>query len=179
MFSASHLPSLTATKLTAAKQPTPRRKSRFKKISQLSFCAALTLFTCVTPALMSSAAAQSSEAAPVRLTLQKIDKQIGTGTEVIGGSVVTVHYTGWLFNPNGQLQRGPSFDTSIGSAPFVFTVGFGKVIKGWDLGLIGMRVGGKRTLIIPSELAYGARGSGDKIPPNANLIFDIEVLDAH
>jgi len=125
-----------------------------------------------------NALAQTTGGAPVRLSLQKIDKQIGTGAEVIGGSVVTVHYTGWLFNPNGQLQRGPSFDTSIGASPLVFTVGFGKVIKGWDLGVIGMRVGGKRTLIIPSELAYGSRGAGDNIPQNANLIFDIEVLDA-
>jgi FKBP-type peptidyl-prolyl cis-trans isomerase FkpA len=122
--------------------------------------------------------AQTIGGEPVRLSLQKIDKQIGTGAEVIGGSVVTVHYTGWLFNPNSQLQRGPSFDTSIGASPLVFTVGFGKVIKGWDLGVIGMRVGGKRTLIIPSELAYGSRGAGDNIPPNANLIFDIEVLDS-
>ena len=149
----------------------------FFRIKHITSIFAALALSC-SPLLASDAGAQTTSGAPVRLSLQKIDKQIGTGAEVIGGSVVTVHYTGWLFNPDSQLQRGPSFDTSIGSSPFVFTVGFGKVIKGWDLGIIGMRVGGKRTLIIPSELAYGARGSGDKIPPNANLIFDIEVLDS-
>jgi FKBP-type peptidyl-prolyl cis-trans isomerase FkpA len=151
---------------------------RFHLSSMLSALAALTLQCAPLLMLSPDTLAQATGGAPVRLSLQKIDKQIGSGAEVIGGSVVTVHYTGWLFNPNSQLQRGPSFDTSIGSSPLVFTVGFGKVIKGWDLGVVGMRVGGKRTLIIPAELAYGSRGAGDNIPPNANLIFDIEVLDA-
>ncbi len=102
--------------------------------------------------------------------LQIIDNQVGTGTEAKVGAAVSVNYTGYLTN-------GTKFDSSIGKAPFGFTLGAGRVIKGWDEGVVGMRVGGKRRLIIPPNLGYGAAGAGGVIPPNAELIFDVELLD--
>lgn len=114
--------------------------------------------------------------APAKLALEKIDTKVGTGAAAISGNVVTVHYSGWLYSPSAPNQRGMGFDSSVGDKPFTFTLGQAKVIPGWDQGLIGMKVGGKRTLIIPADLAYGARGAGGKIPPNANLIFDVELL---
>jgi FKBP-type peptidyl-prolyl cis-trans isomerase FkpA len=88
-----------------------------------------------------------------------------------------VNYTGWLYKPLAAKQRGRQFDSSVGRAPLDFQLGAGRVIKGWDQGVAGMKVGGKRTLIIPSHLAYGSRGAGDAIPPGADLIFDVELLD--
>jgi FKBP-type peptidyl-prolyl cis-trans isomerase len=102
--------------------------------------------------------------------LQYIDVVIGTGAEARSGQQVTVHYTGWLTN-------GKKFDSSRDrNNPFTFPLGRGQVIKGWDLGVAGMRVGGQRRLIIPSDLGYGTRGAGSDIPPNATLIFDVELL---
>jgi len=108
--------------------------------------------------------------------VQKIDARIGTGNEVQSGDRVSVHYSGWLYDPLGDKEHGALFDSSKGREPLEFVVGTGKVIKGWDQGVLGMKVGGKRTLIIPPELAYGSRGAGNAIPPNATLIFDIELL---
>lgn len=88
---------------------------------------------------------------------------------------MTVHYTGWLYDPAGPEQKGQQFDSSIGGQPFAFTLGSGLVIAGWDRGVAGMRVGGRRRLVIPAELAYGSSGRGG-IPPNATLVFDIELL---
>lgn len=106
--------------------------------------------------------------------LQYHDTQAGDGGEASSGQHVTVHYTGWLFN-NGQ--QGAKFDSSVDRGqPFGFALGAGMVIRGWDEGVAGMRVGGKRTLIIPPELGYGARGAGGVIPPNATLKFDVELL---
>ena len=106
--------------------------------------------------------------------LQYIDTEIGTGATASAGHEVSVHYTGWLFN-NGV--QGAKFDSSKDRMqPFGFDLGAGMVIKGWDEGVAGMQVGGKRTLIIPSELGYGARGAGGVIPPNATLKFDVELL---
>ena len=102
------------------------------------------------------------------------DTQVGTGAEAQPGRYITVHYTGWLYSDGG---RGKKFDSSRDSGrPFGFVLGSGDVILGWDEGFAGMKVGGKRTLIIPSEAGYGARGAGDDIPPGATLIFDVELL---
>jgi FKBP-type peptidyl-prolyl cis-trans isomerase len=89
---------------------------------------------------------------------------------------VTVNYTGWLYAPTQPEQKGQQFDTSIGRTPFVFVVGAGRVIQGWDRGVPGMRVGGLRRLVIPPDLAYGAQGAPPNIPPNATLVFDVELL---
>jgi len=100
----------------------------------------------------------------------------GTGKIAQAGQRVQVHYTGWL-NQGGQ--KGKKFDSSVDRGrPFVFGLGEGQVIRGWDEGVAGMKVGEKRTLFIPSALGYGARGAGGAIPPNADLIFDVELLDA-
>jgi len=120
--------------------------------------------------------APNSDDAPARMQLQKTDTVVGKGKEAVSGKTVTVKYTGWLYSPKSPKGRGPQFDTSVGGVPFTFPLGMGAVIKGWDEGVVGMKVGGKRTLIIPAELGYGARGAGP-IPPNANLMFDVELVD--
>jgi FKBP-type peptidyl-prolyl cis-trans isomerase FkpA len=103
------------------------------------------------------------------------DLVVGTGAQARAGQQVTVHYTGWLQNPDGSA--GEKFDSSVDHGqPFDFPLGAGHVIRGWDEGVAGMTVGGKRRLVIPAALGYGARGAGGVIPPNAVLIFDIELL---
>lgn len=109
--------------------------------------------------------------------LVKTDTVVGTGKEAVAGAMVQVNYTGWLYDAKAADKRGAKFDSSIGRGPFSFPLGAGRVIKGWDQGVAGMKVGGKRTLIIPSELAYGPRGAGRVIPPGATLVFDVELLD--
>lgn len=101
------------------------------------------------------------------------DLVVGTGDQATSGSVVTAHYTGWLYS-NGH--RGNKFDSSLGGDPFDFTLGAGEVIEGWDRGIEGMKVGGKRELIIPPEMGYGAPGYPPDIPPNSALIFEVELL---
>jgi FKBP-type peptidyl-prolyl cis-trans isomerase FkpA len=117
-----------------------------------------------------------SAAAATPRPLQKTDTVVGKGKTAAAGSTVTVHYTGWLYSPKAPQQHGAQFDSSTGGEPFTFTLGAGKVIPGWDQGLAGMKAGGKRTLVVPAALAYGDRGAGP-IPPNANLIFDVTLLD--
>jgi len=107
--------------------------------------------------------------------LQIIDTNVGTGATPQTGQTCVMHYTGWLYN-NGE--KGAKFDSSVDRGqPFEFPLGMGRVIKGWDEGVASMKVGGKRTLIIPPALGYGARGAGGVIPPNATLMFDVELLD--
>ena len=102
--------------------------------------------------------------------LRYVDRTIGTGDLAVVGKTIAVHYTGWL-------ENGKKFDSSVDrNQPFSFPLGAGRVIKGWDEGVQGMQVGGKRKLIIPSNLGYGARGAGGAIPPNATLIFEVELL---
>lgn len=102
--------------------------------------------------------------------LKYVDQAVGAGDVAVAGKTVSVHYTGWL-------ENGKKFDSSVDRGqPFSFPLGAGQVIKGWDEGVQGMKVGGKRKLTIPSDLGYGSRGAGGVIPPNATLIFDVELL---
>jgi len=121
----------------------------------------------------SSPTAPSTPGAPFSQT----DLRVGSGTEAVVGRALTVNYTGWLYDPGQAENKGRQFDSSVGRQPFGFRLGAGGVIRGWDQGLVGMRVGGQRRLVIPPELAYGAGGSPPAIPPNATLVFDVELLD--
>jgi FKBP-type peptidyl-prolyl cis-trans isomerase FkpA len=106
------------------------------------------------------------------------DGKLGTGKEAYAGATVSVHYTGWLYKTMAPRQRGRKFDSSRERGqPLDFKLGVGQVIKGWDQGVAGMKVGGQRTLIIPSYLAYGKKGASGLIAPDADLIFDVELLD--
>jgi FKBP-type peptidyl-prolyl cis-trans isomerase FkpA len=109
--------------------------------------------------------------------LKKIDQVVGNGREAEPGLNVTVHYTGWLYDSSKPEGKGQKFDSSVDRGdPFIFFLGGQQVIQGWDEGVAGMKVGGKRTLIIPSEMGYGSHGAGGVIPPNAPLVFDVELL---
>jgi FKBP-type peptidyl-prolyl cis-trans isomerase FkpA len=131
-------------------------------------------------ALAAQPVAAADTAASPPKELKVIDHKIGDGEPAVAGHTVSVHYTGWLFDANAADQKGSKFDSSRDRGePFKFSLGAGQVIKGWDQGVAGMKVGGKRTLVIPPELGYGARGAGGVIPPNATLIFDVELLAAH
>jgi len=109
--------------------------------------------------------------------LQYEDTTPGSGNEAVAGKTVRVHYTGWLYDPNAKNSRGAKFDSSKDRGqPFAFRLGGGEVIRGWDEGVAGMKVGGTRVLTIPADLGYGARGAGGVIPPNATLVFEVELL---
>jgi FKBP-type peptidyl-prolyl cis-trans isomerase FkpA len=110
-------------------------------------------------------------------TLQVNEVKTGTGTDATNGKTVTVHYTGWLYSESAADHHGTKFDSSRDrNQPFSFLLGAGQVIKGWDQGVAGMKVGGQRTLVIPPSLGYGSSGAGGVIPPNATLVFDVELL---
>jgi len=110
--------------------------------------------------------------------LQRVDVQVGTGPVAAAGDEVSVHYTGWLHDQAASDKRGAKFDSSLDRGqPFVFLLGAGRVIRGWDDGVAGMQVGGTRQLLIPADLGYGARGAGKVIPPGASLVFEVELLD--
>jgi FKBP-type peptidyl-prolyl cis-trans isomerase len=130
-------------------------------------------FAVTTAALVATVA---GAATPVVLPggTRATDNKVGTGAEAVPGSYVSVHYTGWLY---GDGMKGKKFDSSRDRGePFAFPLGSASVIQGWDEGVAGMKVGGKRTLIIPPEAGYGQRGAGADIPPGATLIFEIELL---
>jgi FKBP-type peptidyl-prolyl cis-trans isomerase FkpA len=149
---------------------------RLMRASPLSLFAVLTLTTLacskkveeLPPSEFTATSAAPLPPGPEKL--EKVDTVVGTGAEAKTGDKVKVHYTGTLMN-------GKQFDSSVGKDPFEFTLGTGGVIKGWDEGVPGMKVGGKRKLTIPWQLAYGEKGSGDSIPPKAALKFDIELLE--
>lgn len=112
--------------------------------------------------------------------LIKTDIKLGEGAEAVAGQQVSVHYTGWLYDETAPENKGKKFDSSRDrNDPFDFPLGAGHVIKGWDVGVQGMKIGGQRTLIIPANMGYGARGAGGVIPPNATLVFDVELLGVH
>lgn len=151
-----------------------RRKNNLKKL--LSRCVLGATLALTITACKRAETPQSASASATAVSMQTIDTVVGTGKEAVAGAIAVVNYTGWLYEPGAKLQHGAQFDSSQGRSPFSFPLGAGQVIKGWDEGVKGMKVGGKRTLIIPATKGYGADGAGP-IPPNANLIFDVELLD--
>ena len=129
-------------------------------------------------AVAAGCAAEENMAQSNITELIKTDETTGTGHEAAAGRTVTVHYTGWLYDQNKPDHKGKKFDSSRDRGePFAFRLGQGRVIRGWDEGVAGMKVGGRRTLTIPPEYGYGAQGAPGAIPPNATLIFDVELLD--
>ena len=131
--------------------------------------AVLLLVACVVAACGGGNVGQSS--------VMKQDVKAGTGAEATPGKRVAVHYTGWLYDEGKSDHKGKQFDSSRGGEPFSFRLGGGEVIPGWDQGVAGMKVGGQRTLTIPPDLGYGSQGAGGVIPPNATLLFDVELLN--
>jgi FKBP-type peptidyl-prolyl cis-trans isomerase len=116
--------------------------------------------------------------APAADSLQVVDLVEGDGAEAVAGRTAVVHYTGWLYDPAAEDGKGDKFDSSVDRGqPFRFPLGGGRVIRGWDVGVAGMKAGGQRRLVIPAGMAYGKRGAGRVIPPDATLVFDIELLD--
>ncbi len=123
------------------------------------------------------AGCSSSPTAPsLGIPFAVTDLIVGTGDTAENGQVLTVEYTGWLYVIGAPDNKGTAFDSTDGAQPFVFTLGVGQVIQGWDQGLVGMQVGGERRLAIPPELGYGEDGSGNIIPPNATLLFEVLLL---
>jgi len=119
----------------------------------------------------------SVASAPEVNQMEIVDTEVGTGAAIAAGQKAVVHYTGWLYETSAADKKGKQFDSSKNSGqPFRFKLGAGQVIKGWDQGVLGMKVGGKRRLTIPADLGYGDTGAGGLIPPGATLIFDVELL---
>lgn len=143
-------------------------------IAALAIAAALTgVFAVIAPATATAQAAGATTTTPSGLKIA--DSKVGTGATPKPGQICVMHYTGWLYEGGA---KGKKFDSSLDRGqPFEFPIGRRQVIAGWDEGVATMKVGGKRTLIIPPELGYGARGAGGVIPPNATLIFDVELLE--
>lgn len=149
-------------------------------LCRLASASLATLLLAVVPAGAADAPAGAATGVPAAVApgLVTTDLAPGKGPPVSAGAWVRVHYTGWLHDPSAPEGKGTQFDSSVGREAFVFQLGRQRVIRGWDLGVAGMRAGGKRRLVIPAELAYGARGAaGGAIPPHATLLFDIELID--
>jgi FKBP-type peptidyl-prolyl cis-trans isomerase len=146
-----------------------------KHITFLPLALLLTAGIFSTPAYSEQAATQKEKRTMTELI--KTDIKLGEGAQANTGHEVSVHYTGWLYDEAAPEHKGKKFDSSRDRGmPFEFPLGAGHVIKGWDQGVEGMKVGGQRTLVIPAHLGYGARGAGGVIPPNATLVFDVELL---
>ena len=142
----------------------------------LTLSAGITSCTDTSEATKVTTATVTSSASAIT-SLIKNDVKVGTGAEATTGQTVSVHYTGWLYDASAENKHGKEFDSSrTRGTPFKFPLGAGRVIKGWDQGVAGMKVGGQRTLTIPADLAYGSRGAGGSIPPNATLVFDVELI---
>jgi FKBP-type peptidyl-prolyl cis-trans isomerase FkpA len=144
----------------------------------------LTFFLLLSAALATTACSGQTTQAPAgsdKITQLGItDIKVGSGAEATTGKTVSVHYTGWLYDESIPNHHGTRFDSSRDrGTPFEFTLGAGQVIPGWDQGVAGMKVGGQRTLLIPASLGYGERGADGVIPPNAALLFDVELLGVH
>ena len=160
-----------------------RSLSTVLRPSHFTLCAMVIIAGLHASPSLSQGAAQTPDSGGSKLsatvqTLQKNDVKQGSGVEAVPGKAVVVHYTGWLYDPGKPDGKGTKFDSSVDrKVPFGFILGAGRVIRGWDEGVAGMKVGGQRTLIIPPDMGYGARGAGGVIPPNATLIFDVELLE--
>jgi FKBP-type peptidyl-prolyl cis-trans isomerase FkpA len=111
----------------------------------------------------------------LNVPFSQTDLILGTGRQAANGNNVALNYTGWLYNPSAADNKGTQFDSSAGRSPLSFRLGQGSVIRGWDQGIVGMAVGGRRRLIIPPSLGYGSTGNGP-IPPNATMVFDVELV---
>ena len=142
-----------------------------------------TLLTALVLAFAGTGCGSTSTSGPSATTtsapFSQTDLRVGTGADAVAGRRLTVNYTGWLHDSSKTDSKGAQFDSSLsaGRSPYVFTLGVGGVIREWDQGVAGMKVGGLRRLVIPPELGYGATGSGADIPPNATLVFDVELLN--
>jgi FKBP-type peptidyl-prolyl cis-trans isomerase len=148
-----------------------------RPFAALAASLALACFATAATGQSSTPTTSSSNNGAKVMELKKIDVKQGTGAEATAGKMVQVHYTGWLYDAAAADQHGRKFDSSRDRGqPFGFKLGGGQVIRGWDEGVDGMKVGGQRTLVIPPEMGYGARGAGGVIPPNATLVFDVELL---
>jgi FKBP-type peptidyl-prolyl cis-trans isomerase FkpA len=170
------VPTRSATRRIMTEETKPRRRSRATIIAAAVVLVVLVAFFAMQSHRGSEAAAGAAST-PIQ-GLQMTDVKQGTGAEAVAGKTVIVHYTGWLYDDSAADKKGTKFDSSRDRGdPFDFPLGAGHVIKGWDQGVAGMKVGGQRTLVIPPELGYGARGAGGVIPPNATLVFDVELLD--
>jgi len=154
------------------------------KTRPTSSAIALTTFTRTTLAVLLIAAMGAAAACgddspttptPPRAEYSQTDLRVGTGTEATNGRRLSVHYTLWMYDPAGSNGKGQQIQTSVGGTPFPFVLGTGAVIAGWDRGVPGMLIGGRRRLVLPPELAYGAAGN-PPIPGNASLVFEIELL---
>jgi FKBP-type peptidyl-prolyl cis-trans isomerase FkpA len=145
----------------------------------LAACVASGVFAAACGTNTTTTSTESSTMGQSNITeLVKTDATTGSGAEATAGQQVTVHYTGWLYEESKADKKGSKFDSSRDrKEPFSFRLGAGQVIRGWDEGVAGMKVGGQRTLTIPPAMGYGARGAGGVIPPNATLVFDVELLD--
>ena len=141
----------------------------------LRSCRKLVPFVAAALSMLAGGCGDSPTSPTNTAPFSRTDVRVGTGAEAAGGSAISVHYTGWIYDSTRPDQKGAQIDSSAGGTPFSFTLGAGQVISGWDQGIVGMRVGGLRRLVIPPSLGYGATRYGG-IPPNATLVFDVELV---